>query len=87
MELHEFQILEGETCSRDHGIAVARASVGASAAKVSASVSTGSENRLVGAESMQGAVLHVQRDNSNTLPFVHDQVQSKVLDEEVGVVP
>ena len=38
------------------------------------------------AETVQGAVLHVEGDNTNTLAVLHDQVEREVLDEEVGVV-
>ena len=35
---------------------------------------------------MQGTILHVERDDTDTLAVLHDQVKREVLDEEVGVV-
>jgi hypothetical protein len=35
---------------------------------------------------MQGSVLHVQSDHTDTLAVLHEQVERKVFDEEVGVV-
>jgi hypothetical protein len=40
----------------------------------------------VGAEAVQGTVLHVECNDTDTLTILHDQVKSEVLDEEVGVV-
>ena len=38
------------------------------------------------AESVQCAVLHVQRHDANTLAIFHDQIKREVFNEEVGVV-
>ena len=56
------------------------------AAEVCTAVTAGSEHCLVRAESVQCAVLHVQRHDANTLAIFHDQIKREVFDEEVGVV-
>ncbi len=38
-------------------------------------------------EPVQGAVLHVARHDTDTLAVFHDQIERKVLNEEVCVVP
>lgn len=56
------------------------------AAKVSSSIATGSQDSLVSSEAVEGAIFHVECNDTNTLAVLHDQVKSKVLDEEVGVM-
>ena len=58
----------------------------ARAAEVRTTVSTGSQDSLVSAEAMQRAVLHVEREHTHTFTTVHYEVESEILDEEVGVV-
>jgi fucose 4-O-acetylase-like acetyltransferase len=86
MELNKFEILIGETSTSNHGHTVTSASVSGCAAEVSTAISTSSQNSVVSQESMQGAVLLVVGKNTAALAVLHDQVQSKILDEVVGVV-
>ena len=58
----------------------------ARAREVRATVATSREHSLMRAEAVKGTVLHVERDNTDALAILHNQVQGKVLDEEVGVV-
>ena len=57
-----------------------------SAAEVGASITTGGQDGLVSTETMQRTVFHVQSDDTDTLAILHDEIKSKVLDEEVGIV-
>ena len=86
VELDEFQVLERESGTSDHGVSITRASMRARAAEVGASVAAGGENGLVRSEAMKRAVFHVERDNTDTLAVLHDEVEREVLDEEVCVV-
>ena len=86
VELDELKVLEGKASTSDHGIAVTRARVCARAAEVRTAVTTGGQNGLVRTEAVKRTVLHVQRDNTDALAVLHDEVERKVLDEEVGVV-
>jgi len=86
MELNELQILERETGTGNHGVTVTSASVSRCAGEVGASVSSGGKDGLMGAEAVEGTILHVQGENTTALTVLHDQIQGKVLDEEVGVV-
>ena len=86
VELDEFQVLERESGTSDHGVSITRASVRARAAEVGTSIAARSEHGLVRAEAVQRAVLHVQCHHTDALAALHDEVQSEVLDEEVGVV-
>ena len=56
------------------------------AAEVCTAVAAGSEHGLVRTESVQGAVLHVQRHDTDTLAVLHNEIKREVFDEEVGVV-
>ena len=87
VELHELEVLQGKTGTRNHGVAVTRASVCTRAGEVRATVTTSSKNGLVRTEPVEGTVLHVERDDTNTLAVFHDQIEREVLDEEVRVVP
>ena len=87
VELDEFQVLEGKAGASNHGITVARARVRTRATEVSASITTSRQDGLVCTETVKGTVFHIQRNNTDALAILHDQVKGKVLDEEVGVVP
>src|SRR5690606_7892885 len=72
--------------TQHHGVAVARAGVSGGTREVSTAVSTRGENRLVGAETMQRAVRHVQSHDTAAFAVLHDKVDGEVLDEELCVV-
>ena len=40
----------------------------------------------MGPKTMQRAILHVQRYDTDTLAILHNEVQSKIFDKKVGVV-
>ena len=86
VELHELQVLERKPGTSNHCVTVTRARVSAGAAKVCASVSAGGEDGLVRAETMKRSVFHVKRYDTDAFAVLHDQIQSKVLNEEVRVV-
>lgn len=56
------------------------------ATEVSAAVTPGSQDGLVSTETVKSTVLHIQGDDTNTLSILHDKVEGKVFDEEVGVM-
>lgn len=56
------------------------------AAKVSTSITTSSQDGLMGPEAVEGTVFHVECNDTNTLAVLHNQVKGKVFDEEVGVM-
>jgi hypothetical protein len=60
--------------------------MGGSTRKVCTAVTTSSEHSVVRSEPMQCSVFHVQSDDTDTLAILHEQVERKVFDEEVGVV-
>ena len=86
MELDEFEILERQSSTNYHGVAITRARVRASAAEICSSVTSRGEDGLVGAETVKGTVLHVQRNDTDTFSVLHNQVQREVFNEEVRVV-
>lgn len=86
VELHEFQILQRKTSTGDHGVTVTRASVCRRAREVGSSVSTSGEDSLVRTEAVEGSVLHVEGNDTNTLAVLHDQVQREVFDEILRVM-
>ena len=87
MELHELHVLEGKAGAKHHGVAVAGADMGRGAGEIGAAIAAGRENDLVGAEAMQRAVLHRQRDDAAAAALVvHDEVDGEILDEELGRV-
>ena len=86
MELNEFRILQRKTRTGNHSVTVTRAGVCTRTAKVSSSITTSSQDGLVGPEAVEGTIFHVECNDTNTLAILHDQVESKVFDEEVGVM-
>ena len=86
VELDEFEILVGQASTGDHSHTVSGTCVCRCAAEVGSTISTSGQDRVLGKEAVQGAVLHVEGDNTNALAVLHDQVEREVLDEEVGIV-
>lgn len=74
VELHELEILKGESSASDHSGSVSGASVGGGAGEVGASVTSSGEDGLVRAESVHGAVLLVVGHHSNALAVLHDEI-------------
>lgn len=86
VELYELEILQRKAGTSNHSVTVTRTCVCTRAAEVGTSVTTSCQNSLVRAEAVEGAVLHVQGNDTDTLAILHDQVKGEVFDEEVGVV-
>jgi hypothetical protein len=86
VELNKFQILQRKASTSNHCITITRTRVRTRAAEIGTTVTTGCEDRLMGPETVQCTVLHIERNDSNTLAILHNQVQSKVFDEEIRVV-
>mmetsp|Transcript_45581 Transcript_45581/g.121197 ORF Transcript_45581/g.121197 Transcript_45581/m.121197 type:complete len:372 (+) Transcript_45581:1171-2286(+) len=86
MELHELEILQGQAGASNHGIAVTSAGVGAGGREVSAAVSSGGKNGVVGTEAVESAILHAHsHDTPARAVGIHDQIGGEVLNEEHGV--
>jgi hypothetical protein len=60
--------------------------MGTRAAKVGTTISARGQDSLVCPESVQCAVFHVKRNNTDTFAILHNQVKSEELDEKVGVM-
>ena len=85
VELDELHVLQGQAGAQHHGVAVAGAGMGRGAGKVGAAVTAGGKDDLVGAETVQGTVIHVERHQAAAGAIaVHDQVDGEILDEELG---
>jgi hypothetical protein len=54
--------------------------------KVGPTITSGSQDSLVRSESVERSILHVEREHTDTFTVLHEQVERKVFDEEVGVV-
>ena len=46
----------------------------------------GGDDGVLGAEAVDGAVLHAEGDHALTLPVLHQQVQGEVLHKVTGVI-
>lgn len=86
VELHKLQVLERETSTGDHGKTVTGTGVGRSAGEVGSSVTTGSNNSVLSLESVESTILLVVREDTHALAVLHQEIESKELNEEVGVV-
>jgi len=87
MELHELHVLQRQAGAQHHGVAVAGAGVGRGAGLVDAAAAAGGDHRGVGAEAVQGAVLHADRHQAAAgAVLVHQEVDGEVLDEEARLV-
>ena len=86
VELDKLLILHGETRARRHRVTVSRARVRGRRGEVRASVASRRQHRLVRPEPVEGSVLHAHRDDADALALVHDEINRKILHEELGVV-
>ncbi len=87
MELHELHVLHGNAGTHGQAATVAGAGVRRGGAEVGAAVSAGRQHHALGAEQVQRAIGHVQRQHAAAGPFfIEDQVQREVLDHEARVV-
>ena len=87
MELDELHILQGQARAQYHGIAVPGAGMSRGAGEVCAAVAAGGQDNGVGAETVQVALLQVPGQHAAADTFlVHDQVDGKIFDEELGVM-
>jgi hypothetical protein len=86
MELNELQILKRKSSTRHHGVTVTSASVSRSTRKEGSTITTGSENSVLGSETMDGSVLQTKSDHATAFAFLHQQIQSKVFDEVIAIV-
>mmetsp|Transcript_12149 Transcript_12149/g.21809 ORF Transcript_12149/g.21809 Transcript_12149/m.21809 type:complete len:278 (+) Transcript_12149:1023-1856(+) len=86
MELHELRVLIRQSGSHGHGVSISGAGVGRGARKVGTTVSPSGQNSVLGLDSVQGSILHVERHRSNALSIVrHEQIHGEVLDEVSGI--
>src|SRR5690606_35182870 len=87
VELHELHVLQRQAGAGHQAAAVAGAGVRGGRAEVGAAVAAGGQHHAVGAEQVQRAFGHVQRQHAAAHALlVHDQVEREVLDHEAGVV-
>ena len=86
MELNELHIGKWQTCSGDHGSSVSSAGVGRSTGLVGSSVSSSSDDGIECSDSVNGAIGDTDAGDSSANSFiVHDQVESKIFDEDSGL--
>ena len=86
MELHELHVLQRQAGAQHHGVAVAGLRVRAGAGEIDAAVAAGRDDRLVGAEAVQRAVVEAERDHAAAGAAVHEEIDREILDEELGRV-
>ncbi len=87
VELHELHVLQRQAGPQHHGVAVASLGVGAGAGEVGAPVAAGGEDRHVGLETVNAAVVQVPGDQAAAGAVLHHQVDGEVFDEELRVRP
>ena len=64
MELDELHVLQRQPGAQHHGVAVAGAGVRRGAGEIGAAIAAGRQDRLVGAEAVDRAVLDAQRHDA-----------------------
>ena len=86
MELHELHVLERKAGAEHHRIAVAGASVRRRRGEIDAAIAAGREHHRLRAEAMDRTIVEAQGDDAAAGAIVHDQVDRKIFDKEVGVI-
>ena len=86
VELHEFHVLQRQAGAQRHGVAVAGAGVRGGRGEIGAAIAAGREHRRLGAEAVDRAVVHLQRDDAaHAAVGVADQVDGEIFDEELAL--
>ena len=86
VELHEFHVLARHAGAQGHGVAVAGLRMRAGAGEIDAAVAAGRQHGLVGAETVDRAVVQVPGDDAQHLAVLDQQVDGEIFDEEFRVV-
>ena len=88
MELHEFHVLQRQAGAQHHGIAIAGGRERRGAGEVDAAIAAGGDDDHVGAEAVDGAVIHIERHHAAAAALVVlDQVDGEIFDVEFGRMP
>ena len=86
MKLHELHVLVGKASPGHHGSGVAGASVGRGGAEIGLAVTSGSQNGVLGPESVNGTVLKAKSNDSDAFAIFHQEIESEVFNEVVAIV-
>ena len=86
VKLNELHILQRQSGTQHHRVAVAGARVCRGTGEERPPVTTGGENDAPGTKTVNRAFCHVDRNDAATLTVFHDQVDRKILDIEGRIV-
>src|SRR5215471_15539690 len=87
VKLDKLHVLQRQPGAQHHRVAIAGAGMGRSAGEIGAAVTAGGEHDEMRAKPVQGPILEVPgHDPAAGTLLVHDQVERKILDEELRVV-
>jgi hypothetical protein len=86
MELHELHILEWEPSAGHHSRTVSSDCVGGCAGEVAASGTTGSQDCILGSDSVDSSIGHGHGDDATAFSVDHDEVKDEVFNEEGAVI-
>src|SRR5580658_5738224 len=84
MELDELQILIWQASTSHHGHTVTCTRVCRCTAEICTTITAGCQNSIVGAESVERAILLVVGKHTLALTILHYQVESEVFDEIIS---
>ena len=88
VELHELHILQRQARAQRHRVAVAGAGMGRGRGEIGAAVAAGRQDRRLGAEAVDRAVVHLQADDAAERAFrVADEIDGEIFDEELAARP
>src|SRR5208337_4550474 len=88
VELNELHVLQRQPRAQNHGVAVAGAGVGGGRREIGAAVAAGREDRRLGAEAVDRAVIHLEaNDASHRSLRIADEVDGEKFDEELAARP
>lgn len=86
VELDELGVLNRKASSSNHATTVTSAGVSGRAREIGSTVATSSNDSVVRLHSVNGTVGHIVAHDTAALASLHDEVESKVLNEEDAVV-
>lgn len=86
MELHKLWILNWEPGSRNHTATITGASMRRCAREVGSTITSSSNDSLVGLHPVNSSIGHVVGHDSSAFHAVHDEIERKILNEENAIV-
>ena len=84
MELHELHILHRQAGTQYHAATITCTGMCRSTGEIGSTITTGGQHNHMGTETMNRSCRHVDCNHATAFAIFHDQINSKILNEELS---